>query len=176
MLQCLGMVIPYPFRCILVPTDFSTCSDAALELAAKLAREQSAELVVLHVVELADLPATATIHPPEHREGTTVLAHTSELAERALTSRVRALPIDPARVRTFVRYGAPQKVIPAFVDEIAAELVVMGTHGRTGLSHLLVGSIAERLVRTSLVPVMTVRQPVCREQPLDPGLDAEKEG
>jgi len=170
------MVVPYPFVRILVPTDFSTCSDAALEVAAKLGVDQGADLVVLHVVEHTGLPSDATIHPPTHREGITVVAYTTELAQRALASRVAALPIPAARVRTVIRYGAPGKLIPAFADEVQAGLIVMGTHGRTGLSHLFAGSIAEKLVRTSLVPVMTVREPVCREQPLDPGLDAEREG
>lgn len=170
------MVIPYPFARILVPTDFSTCSDAALELAAKIAADQSAALVVLHVVEHAGLPSDAVIHPPTHPEGITVVAYTTELAERALASRIAVLPIDRSRVRQVIRHGAPAKVITSFVDEVGACLIVMGTHGRTGLSHVLAGSIAEKLVRTSLVPVMTVREPVCREQPLDPGLDAETEG
>lgn len=170
------MVLPYPFTRILVPTDFSTCSDAALALAGKLAHDQGAELCVLHVVEHTGLPGDAVIHPPTHPSGITVAEYTERLAAQALGSRLSFLELRPERTRTRVLHGAPGKLIPAYADEIGASLIVMGTHGRSGLAHMLAGSIAEKLVRTSLIPVMTVREPVCREQPLDPGLDGEKDG
>ena len=59
----------------------------------------------------------------------------------------------------FIRFGTPHEEITKFADEMDVDLVIMGTHGRTGLAHLLVGSVAERVVRTSKVPVLTVPQP-----------------
>ena len=60
---------------------------------------------------------------------------------------------------SFIRIGNPVDEINRFVDEKKVDLIVMGTHGRTGLQHLLVGSVAERVVRTATCPVLTVRHP-----------------
>jgi len=169
-------MIAYPFKRILVPTDFSTCSDAALELAARLAADHGAELVVLHVVDHSGLPAKAVIHPDTHPEGISVFAYTEEVAQRELAGRLARLPVDVPRRRARVAHGAPAATILAFSAELAPDLIVMGSHGRSGLAHLLAGSVAEKVMRACIVPLLAVRESSCREQPLDLGLDSEAEG
>ena len=78
-------------------------------------------------------------------------AHLQDLAQR--------LGKEGLAVTTFVRVGNPVEEINRLAEDEHADLVIMGTHGRTGLQHLLVGSVAERVVRSSKVPVLTVRQP-----------------
>ena len=78
-------------------------------------------------------------------------AHVKDIAQRLARDNVQAT--------TIVRFGNPVEEILKVSDEHAVDLVVMGTHGRTGLAHMLVGSVAERVVRTSKVPVLTIRHP-----------------
>jgi len=80
-------------------------------------------------------------------------------AEQHLDDLAARLTKDGASVKTFVRVGNPVDEILRFVDEEKADLVVMGTHGRGGIRHLIAGSVAERVVRASKVPVLTVRHP-----------------
>ncbi len=166
----------YPFKRILVPTDFSTCSDAALDLAAGLAVDQNAELVVLHVVTTHDLPLTAIVHPPAHPAGISVRDYSEAVARRELDSRLAHLPAALQRRSTLVAFGAAASAILAHADSLAPDLIVMGSHGRSGFSHMLAGSVAEKVIRACLVPVLVVRERTCREQPLDLQLDGEREG
>ncbi|MGH7895395.1 MAG: universal stress protein [Candidatus Binatia bacterium] len=140
------------FRRILVPHDFSTHADRALRTALDLAARAGARLTVLHVTSPIALqqgfPPTVTLHPPT----TETLAELTAYLRRRVT-RVRA------RTRSAVptcrvTVGDPDREIVAAAG--GADLVVMGTQGLTGLPHLLIGSVAEKVVRHSPVPVMTV--------------------
>lgn len=168
-------MINYPFTRILVPTDFSTCSDTALALGARLAHEHQAELLVLHIVETHGLPRGTVIHPVSNPEGITIERYAHDMAMRELTVRLAHLPV-PARHRRRVVAGSPAATIIEIAEAESADLIVMGTRGRTGLAHMLVGSVAEKVVRHSAIPVLTVREPTCRQQPLDPALDGERDG
>lgn len=168
-------MISYPFTRILVPTDFSTCSDTALDLGARLAGEHQAELVVVHVIEAHGLPLATTIHPVTHPEGVTIERYTHDLAMRELLQRLAHLPV-PVQHRALVIVGPPAATILDCATHEHVDLIVMGTRGRTGLMHMLVGSVTEKVVRHSAVPVLTVREPTCRKEPLDPGLADEREG
>jgi nucleotide-binding universal stress UspA family protein len=136
------------FRRILVPHDFSEPADQALELAADLAVAQRGRLTVLHVV--------APFHPPPEvvawlREAEQIGPQVQRLRE-VVAARVgrRRVPID---CRVVVGYP-----VDAILDAAReADLVVMATQGRTGLPHLLIGSVAERVVRHCTKPVLTVR-------------------
>ncbi len=170
------MSVDYPFRRILVPTDFSSCSDKALELAGKLARDQGAELIAVHVVETGHVPLNAVIHPGGDIEGVEVRAHMTKLGQHELERRVQALPIPAERKRLHIAEGSPASTICQVARELGADLIVMGTHGRTGLAHLLMGSVAERVVRAAKIPVLTLGSKSCVDHPLDPELRSEDDG
>jgi nucleotide-binding universal stress UspA family protein len=140
-------------RKILVPTDFSTPSEVALRYAVGLARELGATLTILHVYQLPNY-----ILP----DGTVLLARaetTTQIAERtdAALDRCRRFVGDTVPAATQTAEGAPAEQIVRAAEAGAYDLVVMGTHGRTGLSHLLLGSVAERVVRTATRPILTIR-------------------
>jgi nucleotide-binding universal stress UspA family protein len=145
--------VPTLFRKILVPHDFSAHATNALRVAAGLAREHRGRLTVLHV--LAPYPVAAVgladgvILPPTHDLVTEVKQKLEAAVGRVLTGR--GAPKATCRVEV----GDPaQRIVEA---GRAADSVVMSTEGRTGLSHLLIGSVAEKVVRHSPRPVLTLR-------------------
>jgi nucleotide-binding universal stress UspA family protein len=136
---------------ILVPIDFDPGSDRALELAKELAQGLGQELVLVHVYQL---PVFA--YPGI--EATTVpaiLPQVASAARRALDQFARERGIH----RSLVREGHIATEILAVAKELGAKMIVMATHGRTGIAHALLGSITERVVRESPIPVVTVRSP-----------------
>lgn len=143
-------------RRILHPTDFSDLSRSALDLAAALARDHGAELLVLHV---APPPVAGVI------DGVTVELPTGWLDEtRDRLARVR--PADPAvPVAHRLEMGDAGREIVRVATEAGADLIVLGTHGRGGLSRLVVGSVAEMVMRKAPCPVLTVKHPVPDAQP-----------
>ncbi|HXJ36855.1 MAG TPA: universal stress protein [Candidatus Eisenbacteria bacterium] len=143
------------FRRVLVPHDFSTHADRALRTALGLAARQGARLTVLHVTQPIGLvqgfPPTVIFQRPTQA----MLANlTAQLARRVKRVAGRTRGGAPA-VRVAV--GDPHREIVAAARR--ADLIVMGTQGLTGLPHLLIGSVAEKVVRHSPVPVMTVPRP-----------------
>ena len=144
------------FTRILVPTDFGPASEAALACAKELAARFDARLYLLHVVE--DPMATGAWAPDVY-----ILASV-ELRDRLLRDATQRLDealtaedFERFTAKTEVRVGAPARTIGAFAREKTIDLIVMGTHGRRGLSHMFLGSVAEQLVRTAPCPVLTVR-------------------
>lgn len=132
-----------------VPTDGSEAVELAVEHAIDIAKTYGAELHVLYVVDTASLSAevnTATLIEDLEAEGEKATQAVAEQAERAGVETV-----------TEVVNGIPHEAIVNYADDHAADLVVMGTHGRTGLDRYLIGSVTEKVVRTSDVPVLTVR-------------------
>jgi nucleotide-binding universal stress UspA family protein len=139
-----------PIHTILFPTDFSDHSDNALHLAVAVARDYAARLIVLHVA----LPPTII-----YGEGVVPPDPDTYFAEGRVKLRRLTIPADIGAVeRRFVE-GDPATEILRAVRDSGIDLVVMGTHGRTGLSRLLMGSVAEKTVRRALCPVLTVRMP-----------------
>jgi nucleotide-binding universal stress UspA family protein len=139
---------------ILVPTDFSQPADAALIYAKELAEKFGARLQLLHVVALPTfypMGAEATAFPMAELLTETETAAQSTLEELA---RGTGLPADRVGVRTTV--GTPVSEILDAIANDGIDLVVMGTHGRGMVEHMLLGSVAERVVRRSPVPVLTV--------------------
>jgi nucleotide-binding universal stress UspA family protein len=138
---------------IALPTDFSDPCWTAAQYAFELARRFDAQLDLLHITEstLTAMPSPGSPLPPE------VVADTREEAERELRDW-HASEFDelPAVTREVIR-GVPFVEIVRFAKQHDVDLIVMGTHGRTGLPHLLIGSVAERVVRKSPCPVLTVR-------------------
>ena len=128
---------------ILVATDFSRCSLAALEYAEELARRLGAELLLMHATGAPSMPAE--VSPRGHDDAARVLA---ESVERLRNEGVRA--------RALVRPGAAAEEIRRTADAERASLIVVGTHGRSGIARVLMGSVAELVVRTANCPVLTV--------------------
>lgn len=141
---------------ILVPTDFSADAASALSYAQDFAKATGAELLVLHVVEpiYYATPADMYVTTPNL---TAILDEQRQLAKEQLAKLATNLNKRGHRCRTFLESGPAAQVIIDFASSKRCNLIIMATHGRTGLAHLLMGSVAERVVRTSSCPVLTVR-------------------
>ena len=145
-----------PIHTILCPTDFSDRSTYALQLAASLARDYSARLVLLH----AALPT-----PIVYGEGVVPLEPDSFLEEARDRLAHVAIPGANIPAERRLEEGDAANTILRVAGEIHADLIVMGTHGRTGLGRLLMGSVAEQVVRKSTCPVLTVKTPILASAP-----------
>lgn len=147
------------FKRILVPVDFSECSRNALAKAEDVARAFEAELTVLHVWEppLYVFPEVMVDIPGEKSQ--TIEQYARIRASEEMRDFIERTLSDPARgaTKTRIECGHPSQGIVDVATEGAFDLIVMGTHGRRGLPHLLLGSIAEKVVRHAPCPVMTVR-------------------
>ncbi len=145
-------------RTILVPTDFSEGAACVLRWARALARAFGAEIVLLHVVDLAVewLPVGGL--------GSMPAPVPSEFVDRftqAAQAALDAVAPDASEVtrRLLLRKGHPREAILEIAEEAHADVIVMGTDGRRGFSHLFIGSVAEPVVRHAPLPVWTVRTP-----------------
>jgi universal stress protein A len=140
-----------PIRTILHPNDFSQSSTFAFGVAAALARDYGARIVVVHVAE----PALAVA-----LDG--VMVSPPDIDWEALRQRLCYLCPSDAQVQVehIVAEGSPPTDIVRLAQDYNADIIVMGTHGRTGLSRLVMGSVAEQVVRRAPCPVVTVKKPV----------------
>ena len=145
------------FSRILVPTDFSPPSDAAMEYARLLAVTFGASLHLLHVI---DDPAASTAFVADGYAPATSEIRELTLKEARMRLEQQLSAADRLRFRasTDALIGVPAVAIVDYAFATGASLIVMGTHGRSGLAHLLMGSVAEHVVRTAICPVLTVRQ------------------
>lgn len=138
---------------ILVPTDFSQPSDRALDYARDLAHQFHASLHLLHVVNrplLAEgLAAEASLS-----DRTAMGSDMAEDAQRRLRKQA------PEAASADVVFGYAARSIVEHASRLGVDLIVMGSHGRTGIAHVLLGSVAEAIVRTAPCPVLTVRERV----------------
>jgi nucleotide-binding universal stress UspA family protein len=147
------------WQTLLVPHDYSPCADRALGLAVQLAKLHQAKIVLLHVTDLPPgLTADAMITDRESGETIRVDAYAAAQAARELETRAR--PVRDAGVAIEVRsaLGSIAEQVIDMAADVKADLIVMGTHGRTGLAHLFLGSMAEKVLRNSPIPVLTVRE------------------
>ncbi|MFC6753681.1 universal stress protein [Halorubrum tibetense] len=136
---------------ILVPTDGSPASDAAIEHAIDIAAQYGARLHALYVVDGA---AYSTLEA-----GSEIVVEALQSEGETATRRVADAATDAGvESTTTVTTGTAYRSIREYVDEHGIDMVVMGTHGRKGLDRYLLGSVTERVVRTADVPVLTVRQ------------------
>ena len=158
---------------ILAPTDFSEDSANALEYAEDLARKYGAELILLHIDQIitpiAIGPAPGAGYDPTAIEAVGRVADEQRaIAQRELEKMTERLKATGLKVRGVLKIGTPFLEIVTTAKSEAADLIVMGTHGRTGIAHILMGSVAERVVRKAPCPVLTVRHPDRKFQhPLD---------
>ena len=136
---------------ILLPTDGSAGMETVIDHAADLADVHDATLHALYVADtasLTDVPMEASMEGVSQalkQEGETALEHAERRAAEAVP------------VETDLIEGSPAREITAYAADHPADVIVMGTHGRSGMDRLLLGSVAERVVRSSPVPVLTVR-------------------
>jgi universal stress protein A len=146
-------------RKILVPVDFSPSSKLALEYALMFADKYSATIRLFHAWEIP-----AYVRPDltvwSGQLSSTLCDSVKLGAEKAMGEFVRDANVaDRKDVTTEIVEGTPYATILSALEGGTYDLVVMGTHGRTGLSHLMLGSVAEKVVRHSRQPVLTVRAP-----------------
>lgn len=143
------------FQRILVPVDFAPCSARAARLALKLAQRLGSKVKLLHVWRPPDF-AGADLLVLAHSRSKSIGELARDEAAAALTQLVAQLGAD-ASVETEVVIGDPRREILRIAKRDGCELIVMGTHGRTGASRLLSGSVTDAVVRRARVPVLTVR-------------------
>jgi universal stress protein A len=142
-------------KSILAPTDFSAHSEQAVRYACRLAERLDSELHLLHVlseiVPAGPDPLLMPMMPAQFYK---------ESEDRAQETLDRSLDPSwgkPVKIITAVRWGSPVESIVSYAVDHRIELVIICTHGRTGLSHVLLGSVAERIVREAPCPVLTIR-------------------
>jgi nucleotide-binding universal stress UspA family protein len=138
---------------ILVPTDFTETSDRALIWALDLAARLGASVTVLHAYEIPVIgfPDGAIIATPE------IASRIADASRTALDAVLEKHHSGPVPVDAVLREGVAWEAINAVADEVDADFIVIGTHGRRGLSRALLGSVAENVVRTAHRPVVTIR-------------------
>jgi nucleotide-binding universal stress UspA family protein len=139
-------------RRILVPIDFSDCSKEALRCAVPFARHFGASLLALHVVQPAYPADPCLINQYEQFESSLVESSKSWLAQLLLAMVPSEVP-----VQAFVRTGHPATEIVHVAREMRADMVIISTHGYTGIKHVVFGSTAENVVRHCPCPVLTMR-------------------
>ncbi len=139
-------------KILLVPTDFSVAAEAALDHALGLASKLGAKVYVLHAYQLP------VVGFPDG-----VLVPTAEIASRVVSWAQGQLAVcvarrkeSPVEIVPILKQADARDAVLAVADEVSADLIIMGTHGRRGIARALIGSVAESVVRTSPVPVMTV--------------------
>jgi nucleotide-binding universal stress UspA family protein len=145
--------MPVTLERILVPVDFSDCSLDALEYAVVVAQQAKASLKLLHVLEPVSYGLDFTLGHSRTREQVRE-SWTKRLAELAASHQHSHVPVESQ-----LRGGLPADSILDSARTLPCDLIVMGTHGRRGISHTLSGSVAEAVLRKALCPVIAVRSP-----------------
>ncbi len=142
-----------PIRTILVPVDFSDYSQAAVDQAVALGKELGAKLHLLHCYQIN----VGGVSPygvvlPQNLDREIRDAAQAKLSEWAEKAKAAGLEVETSVTPLF-----PSEAIASIAEDVGADLVVMGTRGLSGLKHVLLGSVAERTIRTAPCPVLTVK-------------------
>ena len=142
-------------RRIVHPTDFSTASRAAFAKAVEMAKADRGELLLVHVLSpVMPVPGDGYISPKVYDE---IAASTRAWAQKQLDKLLAKAKAAGARVKGLLVEGVPHEQIVRLAKSKRADVVVMGTHGRSGLAKLFLGSVAGRVVAAAPCPVLTVR-------------------
>lgn len=139
-----------PFQNILVPVDFGDATEPAIDLSTKLARVFDAQITLIHAFDVTPFMTMSPLVPPLDVEP--VLA-SLEGEMKGLVERTRARW---PRVEGLVRRGLVYQTVLDLAKARRCDLIIIGTHGRRGVAHVLLGSVAEKVVRLSTIPVLTV--------------------
>jgi universal stress protein A len=144
------------FTKVLVSTDFSEAGDKAVPFAFRLAKDHGASVVLAHVVDAMPVPSPLYAHyypipTPEQISGA------QESARKALRERIPASYRDAVASEVAVGQGDPARELLRIAAEQNASVFVISTHGRTGVKHLLLGSVAEKVIRHATCPVLVIR-------------------
>jgi nucleotide-binding universal stress UspA family protein len=148
----------WPIRTILHPTDFSACSRHAFQLAYSLAHDHGGHIIVLHVTTIPDLPYKGYGGP-----GLPLMAEEYLQDVRQELEKVQS-PNPEVAIERRLAEGDPASEIIRIAAETATDLIVMGTHGRTGLPHVLMGRVAEEVVRKAPCAVLVLKNLSSAEQ------------
>jgi nucleotide-binding universal stress UspA family protein len=142
-------------RQIVVPVDFTETSDKALAYAIEFARTMNASITVMHAYQIPvyGFPDGAYITTAD------VAAQISSAAQGRLDALVESVKPSNVPVTGLLRNGVAWEEINAVAAEVKADLIVIGTHGRRGLARALLGSVAENVIRTGVVPVLVIHGP-----------------
>ncbi|HEY6459524.1 MAG TPA: universal stress protein [Polyangiaceae bacterium] len=143
------------FRRILVPSDFTETSDRALDWAIDLAAAVGAPVTVIHSYEIPILgfPDASMLPTPD------ISRKIAEAAKKGLDALVDARRARGVALDAILREGVAWEQINAVAEDVNADLIVIGTHGRKGIARALLGSVAENVIRTSRRPVLTIHGP-----------------
>jgi universal stress protein A len=142
-------------RRILVPVDFDVCTSPTVRFAAELAEKFGAELILLNVVQDVSLAMADAVMPTP--APVSELTQLMDAAKSGLANLVNTEKLSRFHPRLEVRVGSPAGEIIAAASELKVDLVCIGTHGRRGIVHLILGSVAEKVVRQAPCPVLTIR-------------------
>jgi len=144
------------FKKILFPTDFSVASDYAMSYAISMAKRYKAKFFLLHVVDTTyDISGFYIPHISAEK----LMQEMEEAAEKKLTNISSAISRRIKAREIVVKSGIPHKEILKFAKDKGVDMIIMGTHGKAGLDHLLFGSTTERVLRQASCPVLTIRPP-----------------
>ncbi|HCR48597.1 MAG TPA: hypothetical protein DIW24_03135 [Bacteroidetes bacterium] len=148
-----NLVKPALIRRIVVPTDLSKHAKMAFKVSRHLASRHGATINLLHVVNEEGLPP---FYDPYWKYNKSKEALRSKVY-RLLTKFIEEAEGPSVQVNRAIRFGKPEKEIPTFASTIDADLIVIPTHGLTGLAHFLMGSITEKVLRSATIPVLTLK-------------------
>jgi len=144
------------FKKILFPTDFSVASDYAMSYAISMAKRYKAKFFLLHVVDTTyDISGFYIPHISAEK----LMQEMEDAAEKKLTNIRSAISRRIKTCEIVVKSGIPHKEILKFAKDKSIDMIIMGTHGKAGLDHLLFGSTTERVLRQASCPVLTIRPP-----------------
>jgi nucleotide-binding universal stress UspA family protein len=155
----------FPVKNILCPTDFSEPSFEALKIACELARRFSARLLLMNVVtQVPILPgifpySVASLGIPKSVDIAMYRKELESSAKDALRDVINKRIAKKIKVMPIIKYGDAAEQILKIADKQKADLIVISTHGRTGWRHFIFGSVAEKVIRLSKHPVLTIRAP-----------------
>ena len=141
---------------ILVPVDFSEDSLNALRYARDFAKPLGAQLVILYVIEPIYYATPSDMYVSSPNIGM-LMEEQRRIGKEQLQRLAADLKKKGQRFRAVIKCGAPAQVVADTAKSLKADMIVMGTHGRTGIAHVLMGSVAEKVVRHAPCPVLTVR-------------------
>lgn len=142
---------------VLVPVDFSKDSLRAAEYARSFSKPFDAQLLLLHVIEPIYYASPADMYAASPNLAL-LIEEQRKAAQAQLQQLADKLSREGAKVQTLLKSGSPAQVIADTAKRVKADLIIMATHGRTGLAHVLLGSVAERVIRLAPCPVLTVRR------------------